>query len=92
LRLPSKARIEFDVEGQEFEIEFIFSPIIPGKYYRPPDRCYESEGGELVEVYWKNKGKEDWFRDWPPELDDRLQEVALKKAWNVAEEFDPLGE
>ncbi len=78
----AKCKVEWyrdndDGSSETFVVEGSVSPVIQGKYWGPPERCYPTEGGEVeIETITRNGVKFAPELFTPDELGSMEQQLA----------------
>lgn len=69
----------YEIDDVELEIQLYWTPIIPGKFYGPPEDCYEDEGGDCEIISIKLDGQ-----PWSGELTPEQESDILYNGWQEA--------
>jgi hypothetical protein len=72
--------ITFRAHGLKFEAEVDYTPLIPGRFSGPPERCYPDEGGECEITALTCDGKDALFllasMDLAPDIESAAADAA----------------
>ena len=85
--------VSFSVERGEEEVCLLVrgtaSPVVPGRTFGPPERCYPDEGGdvEIVEIVLDAPGNAAWTGTLTREEEKRASEKLFEEAEEVWEQL-----